>query len=187
MSDSISSTIKAQDTRFAERNPTVTVWAFALLACLTLLGAATLSAWMLRSQSESSWKAQLANLSTLIAGHSQQTMFSSYTVLDSLTDYAKKAPTTVDEYKSFLSSQESHDLLKNRIAGNPIIDVATFTDDQGNVLNFTRSYPSPKINLSDRDYFKAHKNDSTLKTFLSVPVQNKGNGQSSRSLNVLNF
>ena len=36
------------------------------------------------------------------------------------------------------------------------IDVATIVAKNGDVINFTRSSPPPPINLSDRDYYKAH-------------------------------
>jgi signal transduction histidine kinase/CheY-like chemotaxis protein len=46
------------------------------------------------------------------------------------------------------------------------------------MVNFTRSYPAPAINLSDRDYFKAHAeaNGLALATAISEPVRNRGNG-----------
>ena len=154
-----------------------TVWTFVLLACLSVITAASISAWLLRQQSKNAWQTQLANLTTLLAGHASQTLFSSYTVLDSLTDFSTKAAEDPEHYTQTLSKQDAFDLLKNKISTNPIIDVATFVDAHGNVLNFSRSFPPPKINLSDRDYFKAHLNNPLLKSFISIPVKNKGTGQ----------
>ena len=47
----------------------------------------------------------------------------------------------------------------------------------GDVINFTRSYPPSPINLADRDYFKAHFEGGGLALFISAPVQNRGNGK----------
>jgi len=58
----------------------------------------------------------------------------------------------------------------------PQIDVATVVAANGDVVNFTRSYPPPPINLADRDYFKAHLADPDLKFFLSLPARNRGTG-----------
>jgi signal transduction histidine kinase/CheY-like chemotaxis protein len=66
--------------------------------------------------------------------------------------------------------------LSARKKALPQIDVATVTDDQGNVVNFTRSYPAPKINLADRDYFRVHRERRDRSAFVSLPVRNRGNG-----------
>ena len=55
--------------------------------------------------------------------------------------------------------------------------VATFLALDGRVLNFSRQYPPPKINLSDRDYFQWLTTQDDENTFYSLPVQNKGNGK----------
>lgn len=47
----------------------------------------------------------------------------------------------------------------------------------GQVLNFSRSYPPPDINVSDRDYFTYLKTHNDHKTFYSQPVRNKSNGK----------
>jgi diguanylate cyclase (GGDEF)-like protein len=57
------------------------------------------------------------------------------------------------------------------------LDVTTFVANDGKVLNFSRSYPAPEINLADRDYFVYLKSHNSLETYYSVPVQNKGNGK----------
>ena len=59
----------------------------------------------------------------------------------------------------------------------PQVDVATLVASNGEVINFTRSFPAPKINLSDRDYFQAHLNNPRVGLFISIPVRNKGNGK----------
>ncbi|WP_173983486.1 hybrid sensor histidine kinase/response regulator [Magnetospirillum sp. SS-4] len=68
-------------------------------------------------------------------------------------------------------------MLRDKASGVPQIDVATIVAANGDVLNFTRSYPPPPINLADRDYFKAHMADPALSVFLSVPVKNRGTGR----------
>ena len=50
-------------------------------------------------------------------------------------------------------------------------------DSAGKVLNFSRSYPAPEINLADRDYFQYLKIHNESDVFYSTPVRNKGNGK----------
>ena len=49
-------------------------------------------------------------------------------------------------------------------------------DPDGNLLNFSRSWPIPNIQVADRDYFKALKADPNLETFISAPVPNRADG-----------
>ncbi|MDU2926371.1 hybrid sensor histidine kinase/response regulator, partial [Bradyrhizobium sp.] len=71
---------------------------------------------------------------------------------------------------------QTHLLLKEKIAGLPQIDAVTLIDAQGRLLNFSRYWPIPDVNISDRDYFKALKGDSALRSYVSTPVQNRGDG-----------
>jgi hypothetical protein len=75
-----------------------------------------------------------------------------------------------------LVDRPTFDRLSARAKVAPQIDVATIVAVDGTVLNFTRSWPPPPINLADRDYFKAHFEGSGLALFVSEPVRNLGTG-----------
>ncbi|MEO8170328.1 MAG: hypothetical protein ABI575_05630 [Oxalobacteraceae bacterium] len=53
-------------------------------------------------------------------------------------------------------NQQTQQLMNDKISGLPQIDVATIVDANGDVVTFSRVYPSPPINLADRDYFEHH-------------------------------
>lgn len=82
-----------------------------------------------------------------------------------------------DGLRSIASSRMVFDRLQNRAPSLKQLDVITITDLTGQILNFSRSFPAPNINLRDRDYFQAHLADPALEYYLSEPVQNRGNGQ----------
>jgi signal transduction histidine kinase/DNA-binding response OmpR family regulator len=44
------------------------------------------------------------------------------------------------------------------------------------LINFSRYWPIPAVDVSDRDYFMALKADPNLETFISKPVRNRGSG-----------
>ncbi len=67
-------------------------------------------------------------------------------------------------------------LLKEKIAGLPQVDAVTMIDAGGKLTNFSRYWPIPDVNISDRDYYKALKADPDLQSFISMPVQNRGSG-----------
>jgi signal transduction histidine kinase len=82
-----------------------------------------------------------------------------------------------------------HQTLKDRMAALPHVDVVTVIADDGEIINSTRSYPPPKINLADRDYFvdamggngaggngAAGNGAGASQHTISAPIANRANG-----------
>lgn len=133
---------------------------------------------IIRNNTKNEWSEQLETLTLILSEHVSQTMFSGVTTLDSIANLVKNANIANEkEYRNFASSEVQHKLLVEKTFGNPIIDVTTFVSNQGEVLNFSRSFPPPKINLSNRDYFKWLSTNNTPDIYYSEPVRNKGNGK----------
>ena len=139
---------------------------------------AIVSAYALRESAIKEKSEQLASLSFILAEHTSQTVFSANTVLSSILDTVAAAKVEDEKsFSEFASSKHQYDLLLDKTKANAIIDVATFVSKDGKVLNFSRSFPAPEINLADRDYFQWLSKNNSPNTFYSVPVQNKGNGK----------
>ena len=75
-----------------------------------------------------------------------------------------------------MSSHEMHLKLRDRAAGMPFVGSLTIFDARGKVVNFSRQWPVPAIDVTDRDFFKAFQNDPNLVSFLSEPVRNRASG-----------
>jgi len=137
-----------------------------------------ISIHQIRQDTEKKWSSQLEKTTLLVSEQASQIFFSASTALNSITDIVDLARLSDQKsYRNYASQEKQYAFLNEKKTSNPVIDVATFIADNGDVLNFTRSYPPPKINLADRDYFKALKADNTEEIFYSVPVQNKGNSK----------
>ena len=159
-------------------------WVLGLGAAIFLAGIA-LTAYDLystREQALSQWKLFASSQARQLAAHASQTM----KVADqthrwiAATVQAAGAQNSAD-LRRLMGTLEIHDAMVERQRNVPQIGVISLTDAAGDMINFTRSYPprsqeGKKINLADRDYFVAHRNDASLELFLSRPVQNKGNG-----------
>lgn len=155
----------------------LTVIAGVALSLLIVINAAV-SIYTLRKNTINERARELETLTLILSEHTSQTIFSANTVLDSIMDVVDLAKVeTETEYKAFASEKAQFDLLVEKTKSNPIIDVSTFVSSTGEVLNFSRSFPAPPINLSDRDYFQWLSKNNQSETFYSVPVQNKGNGK----------
>ncbi len=131
----------------------------------------------LRENTLQSAQANLARHSLMLAESIDRSIKSADLVLSSMADYlVRKGAVDGESYRAAVSDQATHLFLKEKIAGLPQIDAATLIDAQGKVLNFSRYWPIPDIDASDRDYFAALKHEPTLRSFLSQPAQNRGGG-----------
>jgi PAS domain S-box-containing protein len=72
--------------------------------------------------------------------------------------------------------QDFHQLLKDKMVALTHVDAITLISDQGKLINLSRTWPAPEIDVTDRDYYRALKNDASLKSFVGEPVRNRGTG-----------
>ncbi len=160
-----------------KQNSRIMIWAAIVLGIIFLVNA-ILATYLLRKASIQDHSDQLSNLTVILAEHTAQTIFSANTALDSIVEVVKIAKIDNESaYKNFASQKNQFNLLQEKTRANSILDVSTFVGKDGTVLNFSRSFPAPEINLADRDYFKYLRTNNDLSTYYSVPVRNKGNGK----------
>lgn len=146
------------------------------LTC-TILGTAVIFLGNLRESTLQSVEANLSRFSLILADDADRSFKSVDLVLNSVRDHlARKGLTDAASYRRLFDGPEIHALLREKIDGLPHIDAVTMIDGHGKLINFSRTYPIPEVDISDRDYFKALSGDSSLESFLSAPVQNRGDG-----------
>lgn len=119
----------------------------------------------------------LSTIATLLSSHARQTMSAADEILTHLiSSFETDGDINAGNLREKLSTRDFHEKLKGLTLGTQYIDVATVMDLDGNIINFSRSFPPPDIFLGDRDYFKAHRDDPGLGLHISEPVKNKANG-----------
>ena len=149
-----------------------------IVLVVILVANALISIYLLRQNSIQDRSSQLANLTIILSEHTAQTIFSANTALKSIGDAIElKNIDSEKAYIKFASDRAQFELLEEKTKSNSILDVSTFVASNGRVINFSRSYPPPIIDLSERDYFKYLSANNDLSVFYSVPVKNKGNGK----------
>mgnify|MGYP003599783864 CR=1 FL=1 len=169
--------MRPSDTQEMRRTSRAVRVAVAVLL-LVLLGNAIVATYGLRSSSLAQRQSQIENLSLVLSEHASQTLYSANTALDSIVSLVNAARLqTEPQFRAFAARPEQFELLASKTRANPILDVATLVGAEGKVINFSRSYPPPDIDLSDRDYFRHFLRTRSPNTFFSVPVQNKGTGR----------
>lgn len=93
-----------------------------------------------------------------------------------IEDIAEQKVTTEAALGEVMGTMAVHRNLRDRIEGLPYVDAVTVINENGKLLNFTRYWPIPAVNVSDRDYFKALRAPGGSDLFISVPVPNRGTG-----------
>jgi signal transduction histidine kinase len=118
------------------------------------------------------------HLSDVMAELAEQSLTVNQLVIQSMLDWiSEEEVTTEEDYRRVVSSRSFYDRLIGRTAKLPTIDVATFIATDGTLLNYTRRYPAPTINLADRDYFVEQMSGRGPTYSLGKAVQNRGTGQ----------
>jgi signal transduction histidine kinase len=153
-----------------------------LIGCGCLLGAAivattSLLALDLRDAALKGAERELGNLALALAEETDRSFQSLAIVERGLIDGMRaQGVATVEAYGRQMAGIDAHRMLREKIEGLPQVDALTLIDAQGSLINFTRYWPIPAVNVADRDYFKALKSDPAADTFVSEPVPNRGTG-----------
>ena len=120
---------------------------------------------------------ELRTLDVLLAEEASRSLQSVALVLDSVVDQvsADKVATSAD-FAARESTEAIHDMLQARVAGVPQLDAVTMISAEGRLINFSRTWPVPDVDLSDREYFRYLRDHRTDEPYLSEPVVNRGSG-----------
>lgn len=81
-----------------------------------------------------------------------------------------------DDGSEKLPDHSLHLKLRDKAAGMPFVGSLTVVDAQGRMVNFSRQWPVPAIDVSDRDFFKAFLLDPNLTFSVGTPVRNRATG-----------
>ena len=150
--------------------------ATALVVLLTW-AAVAFASWRGREDAIDDWRFFLANLSEMAAQHADQTLAAADGVLERVVDDVNKtAPVDGADFVAKAGSREMYELLRRRQSDLPQIGVVSLLTTSGQLVNFSRTFPTPSVDLADRDYLKAHRESDALAVYLSAPVKNRGNG-----------
>jgi signal transduction histidine kinase/CheY-like chemotaxis protein/HPt (histidine-containing phosphotransfer) domain-containing protein len=161
--------------RFQASQLTIALGAFSVVAIVSL---AIIAAVVLRNQEIEVWRKQMSNNSLVLAEHTHQTILSANIALDGIAERVRaEGADSPEAFRRLLASPEIFRMLRDKTEFLPQVDVATVVASNGDVINITRAYPTPVINLADRDYFKAQAKDNNAGNFVSIAVRNKGNGK----------
>jgi signal transduction histidine kinase/DNA-binding response OmpR family regulator len=115
----------------------------------------------------------LARYSLMLSEQTDRSFKSVDLVLSSVGDYlSRRGVTDGASYDRLSSSYETFRLLKEKISGLPHVEAIDLINAGGKRVSFSRTWPIPDVDVSDRDYFLALKRDGKLEAFISMPERN---------------
>lgn len=120
---------------------------------------------------------ELKNTALLLSQHLEEQLRAVTLVQESLVEQIRSDGIEDDgDYLRELSGNNIHDLLRQRIIGLPQVRELGLIDAKGRLINSSRRWPVPNLDVSSRDYFKALKENTSPSEFLGkpgrVPVDN---------------
>ena len=83
---------------------------------------------------------------------------------------------SAEDFERVMSGHEVHLRLKDKVTGWPHIGSITLINSQGKLFNFSRFWPLPNIDVTDREFFKVLKSNAQLTSFMGAPVRNRATG-----------
>lgn len=116
-------------------------------------------------------------ISLILAQEADRSFQSIVLVLSSVADFLG-ANDIEDEavFAEKVSEYSIHELLRAKLAGFRQIDAIVLINRDGKLINSSRSWPVPELDVSDGRYFQALKADPTLGSLISRPFKNRVNG-----------
>jgi diguanylate cyclase (GGDEF)-like protein/PAS domain S-box-containing protein len=165
---------------------TRSVWRFRTLPLLVGCGlflvlTIALGTWAilsdLRNRAVASAERELRNIAMVLSDQTDRTFQSIELVQKNLIDHIRdSAGSSREDFARALAGYDTHLMLRDKIEGLPCADAISIIDAHGNLVNFSRRWPLPDVDVSDRSYFTAFQLDPRLTSFLSEPARGRVTG-----------
>ncbi|WP_063683260.1 bifunctional diguanylate cyclase/phosphodiesterase [Bradyrhizobium stylosanthis] len=138
---------------------------------------ATLMAQNFRERALRNSGRELENTVLMLAHHFDQQLQDFAVIQKDFVDHVRGIGVAgADEYRKRLSGQDIHRMLRSKIEALPYMGGVNIIDSDGNVINSSTAWPAPKINVSDRAYFRTFKYDPYSPDVLIEPLHSRISG-----------
>jgi signal transduction histidine kinase/ActR/RegA family two-component response regulator len=158
-----------------EASRTIGVLGTALIAAVLVVAAASI--WQSRQAALHAARIDTNNRAIAVAAHATQILSTADFVAENVaTEAMRGSPASPEELRSQLSGRATFDILKAREQSFKAIDVVSIFDRTGLLVTYSRAYPAPPIDISDRESFRAAR-DGYSERFIAAPVRNRSTGE----------
>jgi diguanylate cyclase (GGDEF)-like protein len=153
------------------------LWWAAIVLLGVSAGAVGFTIWQLRNDAISASVTETGNIATLLAGQLSRSIQSIDAVLMEVKRSAKGAPLdTMSGFRAAFEFQEFHESLTEQRNRLPQAFNLAIADRDGNLTVSTAAWPTPMINIADRDYFQEALDHPDDRLVVSIPIKNRIDG-----------
>ena len=145
---------------------------FGGLVILVIIGLASGFIWHLRQTTTASARRDVANLSAVLAEQTARTFQSVDLVLDAIDQRLQ-----VLDFSGRTDSHAVYLMFREKIAGVPQIKQVTFVGPDGHTIVSSREFPTPDIDLSDRQWFAQLRDSKSTADVVGNPVRARVGGE----------
>jgi diguanylate cyclase (GGDEF)-like protein len=136
-----------------------------------------LTVWTLRSDAIRDQSNAVGNIATVLAEQTSRSLLAVDLVLTEIQDHLRLVGiASTDDFRAGLKDRDTFEFLRDRLSQLPEADVITLADNQGKVVNLSREWPAPKVDISDREYFRHFARVPDDKMFIAAPVFSRVSG-----------
>jgi diguanylate cyclase (GGDEF)-like protein len=120
---------------------------------------------------------ELENTVLLLAHHFDQQLQDFAVIQKDFVDHVRvNGITTAEDFRNRLSGQDVHRMLRSKIDALPYMGGVNIIDADGNVINSSTAWPPPKVNVTDRAYYRTFRYDPQSPDVLIEPVHSRISG-----------
>ena len=150
------------------------VYCIGLLCIAITIAAACLSIGLLRRDQIREQMRNTRNLSVALGEQTARTIQAvDLIVQDTRTLGLANSVVDADQFKARMSTEKVHNYLLDRLHSLPQASSIAVLDDMGTIVNFTRTWPIPPINASERAFFRYFRDHHDDGAFIDGPFVDK--------------
>jgi signal transduction histidine kinase len=149
------------------RVPTLILVGGVILVAFGVLATAY-AIWSSREVTLRQWQTRLTAATHILNAHAVQTLDAADMMLRAAHDNLQSAQFIYEpDFRATTPMYRIHEMLRDTAHGLPQVNGIGILGNDGTVLNLSRQYPAPPINLADQDYFRAFEENPSLELFIS--------------------
>ena len=159
------------------RGPVVILAGGLIFAAFGALGT-TYGIWSSRDAILKQWQSRLTAQTHILTAHAVQTIDTADIMLRGTLDNLQSHQLAYEpDFRATVSTYRIFQMLREAMNGVPQVVGMSIIGNDGKILNLTRQYPPPQINLAEQDYFRAFEDRPDLDLFISAASINSLTGE----------
>lgn len=163
--------------RSASTRPVAVLMTCGAFLIALVIGTIALILSNLRDHAIAESKQQLLATATVLAKQAARDFEAVDLIEASLIEHMQTLAVVSDEvYARAMASRDIQLMLEDKISGFPHIETVMLIGADGTLINSSMEWPTPPLNVADRDYFRALKSNPALTSKLGRPEQDRRTG-----------